>query len=163
MANAPGLTFAVTNDFLIDQATSTTTLSANINPSCFGDNVTLTATILPGVATGTVTFFDGVTSLGTTAISGGTAALVISSLSVGSHSITAVYSGDSDYLTSTSAAITQDVNPAAPATPGPITGTAAVCPATTGIVYSISVVANATSYFVRGVYLPDGTSLPERN
>ncbi len=146
MANAPGLTFAVTNDFLIDQATSTTTLSANINPSCFGDNVTLTATILPGVATGTVTFFDGVTSLGTTAISGGTAALVISSLSVGSHSITAVYSGDSDYLTSTSAAITQDVNPAAPATPGPITGTAAVCPATTGIVYSISVVANATTY-----------------
>ena len=38
-------------------------------------------------------FFDGVNSLGTAAVSGGTASLATSTLSVGSHSITATYSG----------------------------------------------------------------------
>src|SRR5205807_360446 len=91
--------------------------------------------------TGTVTFMDGATTLGTdTVSSSGGARFSTSSLSVGAHSITAVYSGDSAYNASTSAAITQTVNKAAttitltssanPSTPGQtITLTAAVSPA----------------------------------
>jgi len=61
--------------------------------------------------TGTVTFFDGATSLGTDTLSGaGTAALTLSSLAVGAHSLTAVYGGDSNNLGSTSGAASVSVN-----------------------------------------------------
>jgi cellulose 1,4-beta-cellobiosidase len=60
-----------------------------------------------------VQFLDGSTALGTVTISGGKAALSLSTLSVGSHSIKAVYGGDSNYLTGTSAAVTQSVTGAA--------------------------------------------------
>jgi hypothetical protein len=45
------------------------------------------------------------------ALSGGTASLSTTSLSVGSHSITATYSGDGNYFTSSSGAISQVVKP----------------------------------------------------
>ena len=38
------------------------------------------------------------------------------------------------------------VNPSKPATPGSITGTAVVCPNSSGLIYSIAAVANATTY-----------------
>ena len=78
--------------------------------------MTFTATVSPAAATGTVEFFDGATSLGTSSLSGGTASLSTATLTVGSHSITAVYSGDATYATSTSAALTQVVNQAATTT-----------------------------------------------
>jgi hypothetical protein len=71
-----------------------------------GQSVTLTATVTPGDATGTVQFFDGSNSVGTVAVNGGAASLGITTLSAGNHAITAVYSGDSYYLTSTSAVFT---------------------------------------------------------
>ncbi len=71
--------------------------------------MTLTATVTPG-ATGTVTFHDAATSLGTGTISSGVATLTTSSLAAGTHSITAQYGGDSNYNGSTSAALTQTVN-----------------------------------------------------
>lgn len=46
-------------------------------------------------ATGSVSFFDGATALGTAALSGGVAAFTIASVTPGVHTITAVYSGDS--------------------------------------------------------------------
>jgi hypothetical protein len=54
---------------------------------------------------------DGTTKLGNRALSGGVAALTISTLSTGTHSITAVYLGNFDYTTSTSTALSQKVNP----------------------------------------------------
>jgi Big-like domain-containing protein len=66
--------------------------------------------VSPSLATGTVQFFDGASSLGSSAVSAGSASLATSALSVGSHSITAVYSGDSSYATSTSSVLTQTVN-----------------------------------------------------
>ena len=98
------------------QGTTTTTLLSSPNPSLLGQPVTLTATVTPvgatGVPTGTVTFRDGANSLGTVSMGGGSAALTLSSLAVGVHTITAVYSGDGAFSPSTSAALTQTVGTA---------------------------------------------------
>ena len=76
----------------------------------------LTATVSPSTATGTVTFKDGLTSLGTGTLSGGTATLALSTLATASHSLTAVYGGDINDGGSTSPVLTQTVNPAATTT-----------------------------------------------
>ena len=79
--------------------------------SYYGQEVTLTATFSASPAgsapmTGTVAFYDGNTYLGTEPLIGtgdpiGTSSLSSSSLSVGDHMITAVYSGDANYSTAT--------------------------------------------------------------
>jgi len=92
-------------------------VTSSNNPSVFGQPVTLTATLTPTNATGTVQFLDGVTNLGSpVTVSSGTAAMIVSSLSVGAHGITAVYSGDSNFAGSTSPALSQNVNQAGSAT-----------------------------------------------
>ena len=63
-----------------------------------------------GTPTGTVTFYDGSTALGTATLSGKKATLKTTSVPVGSQAITAVYSGDTTYASSTSAVLTQTVN-----------------------------------------------------
>jgi hypothetical protein len=99
--------------FTVNKATSITSLSSSLNPSQFSQQVTFTATVTSG-ATGTVTFMDGATALGSpVTLSGGTpntATLAISNLTVATHSITAVYNGDTNYNTSTSGAVNQVVN-----------------------------------------------------
>jgi hypothetical protein len=107
----------------VSKVASTTLLSASPNPSVSGQSVSLTATISPTAATGSVQFFDGSTSLGTATVSGGSASKAVTTLSVGGHSITAVYSGDANYAASTSAAVTQTVVAALP--PSNLTATAA--------------------------------------
>jgi Bacterial Ig-like domain (group 3) len=63
-----------------------------------------------GTPTGTVTFEDGSTVLGTANISAGTASFTTSSLSVGTHSIKAVYGGDTNFMASASAVLIQVVD-----------------------------------------------------
>jgi Bacterial Ig-like domain (group 3)/FG-GAP-like repeat len=102
---------------LLNISGSTTALQSSAPHSTTGQSVTFTATItgskVRGVTTaptGTMTFFDGSTQLGQpAAISSGAAALSISTLAVGTHSITAQYSGDVNYVPTTSAAIQQVV------------------------------------------------------
>ena len=97
------------------QASSTVSLSASVNPSAFDQTVGLTATVTPqfgGQATGTVTFMDGTTPLGNAGVNGNVAALNISTLVVGSHTITASYSGDSNFRGNTSPGLPQAVNQA---------------------------------------------------
>jgi hypothetical protein len=93
-------------------------------------NVTLTATLTPTVGsqtpTGTVTFYDNGTSLGSVAVSGGTATFTLSALPVGTDAITASYSGDSHFNAATaSTAVKVTVSALAPAftltTPTPVT------------------------------------------
>ncbi len=103
----------------VNQASTTTAVTASTNPSVFGQSVTFTATVnavVPGsgTRTGTVQFvIDGsnfgspVTLSGGTATSGATA-----SLSQGTHTVTATYSGDTNFSTSASANFTQTVNKA---------------------------------------------------
>ena len=95
---------------------STTTVSSSANPSVFGQPVTFTATVAAnapgsGLPTGTVTFKNGSTVLGSSGVDGtGHATLTTSALPLGSDSITAAYSGDSNFNASTSAILTQTVN-----------------------------------------------------
>ena len=96
---------------LVDTRTATTTsLGASPNPSAFGQSVTFTATVTGSGATGSVTFKDGTTTLGTGPLSSGTATFLTSSLTIGSHPITAVYGGDTTFAGSTSPPLTQTVN-----------------------------------------------------
>jgi hypothetical protein len=96
---------------------TTTTLGSSANPSTFGANVDLTATVSGAVPTGTVNFKDGVSSIAgcsAVALSGGgntpTALCSTSSLSVGTHNIVAMYGGDANNAGSNSAPLSQVVN-----------------------------------------------------
>src|SRR6202035_295373 len=87
------------------------TLTSSPNPSNYGQSVDFTATVPSGV-TGTVQFVDGSTTLGTGTISGTTATFTTTTLSVGTHPVTAVYSGDANYNPATSAVDNQVVGQA---------------------------------------------------
>ena len=95
--------------------TTNTTLRSSDSTSDPGRSVTFTATVRPatgyGMPTGTVQFMDGANALGAavTLNRSGVASFTTSTLASGSHSITAFYSGDSNFATSTSAALTQTV------------------------------------------------------
>ena len=99
----------------VTQASTMLTLIPSVNPSGSGQPVTFMTAITPlygGQATGTVTFKDGTTTLGSTAVSGNAASLTTSSLAFGIHSITAVYSGDSNFIGSASNTLSQVVRAA---------------------------------------------------
>jgi hypothetical protein len=99
----------------VHQASTTLTLISSLNPSGLDSPVTFTATITPqygGQASGTVSFKDGSTTLGSSAVSGNLSSLTTSGLAFGTHSITAIYSGDSNFTGSTSNTLTQVVTKA---------------------------------------------------
>jgi len=103
-------------------------LATSSSPSVYGHAVTFTATLSSGPA-GVVTFYNGGAAIGTATINGTVAAFTTSSLTAGSHTITASWPGSSSYGSAQSAALTQVVNAAAPvitwATPAAIiSGTA---------------------------------------
>jgi len=85
---------------------TTTTITSSANPSAYGQTVIFTATVSaggqgPGTPTGTVTFTVDGTTLGTVTLdNSGMASIDDSSLSVGSHSVVASYSGDGNFLNS---------------------------------------------------------------
>ncbi len=99
-------------------AATTTTLATSAATANAGQNVTFTATVAgpsgsTTAPTGTVTFMDSATTLGTGTLNGsGVATYSTSTLSVGTHSITAQYSGDTNFAPSVSSAITETVNAA---------------------------------------------------
>ena len=84
---------------------TTVTVAVSSTSLTSGNSVTLTATVSPGAATGTVTFYDGTASIGTATLSSGSATLTTSSLAVGTHTIAASYGGSSAYAASTSSAV----------------------------------------------------------
>ena len=88
-----------------------TSLKSSKNPSLLGASITLTATLTAtnGTPVGTVTFYDGTTSLGTGTLSKGKATYITSSLTNGAHSITGVYAGNSTFAGSTSPVLNQVV------------------------------------------------------
>src|SRR5260221_4911715 len=96
---------------------TTTVLSASPNPATSGQQVTLTATVSPtptGSPTGTVSFYNGSTLLGTATANGsGVATLNSANFSTGTAIITAVYSGNATFATSTSAPLNLTVANAA--------------------------------------------------
>ncbi|GAC1333313.1 MAG: hypothetical protein NVSMB17_13580 [Candidatus Dormibacteria bacterium] len=114
------------------RSTSQLGLTSSKNPSNFGDAVTFTATItIPAgdkdVPSGKVKFLDGTAELFTADLTGTSGQVVFrtSALSAGTHSITAVYSGDASFTAATSPVVNQvviapaAVAPAATAQPVP--------------------------------------------
>ena len=95
----------------IGQASTSTSLVSSANPSTSGAAVTFTAKVSGTSPTGTVTFKDGSSTLGTGTLgSSGAASFTTSSLSVATHSVTAVYGDDANNLPSTSNTVTQVVD-----------------------------------------------------
>ena len=96
---------------VVNKASTTTALTSSANPSVYGQSVTFTATVAAtsGTPTGTVTFKDGSKKLGTGALNSGHATFTTTSLSVGTHAITAVYGGDGNCNGSPSPAVNQVV------------------------------------------------------
>jgi hypothetical protein len=91
-------------------AQTTVTLSTSPNPSIFGAPVTLTATVTPPNATGRVTFYDGLTVLGTKPLFFHTASISTIALPAGVRNLRAYYAGDSSNFPATSNVIAQTVN-----------------------------------------------------
>ena len=103
--NSPEISNLEAYHFLVEPISTTTSVVADVNPQNVGSYVTFTATVTPfttsSTLTGTVQFYDGTTALGkpvTVQNSGGVylAAYATSSLAEGTHTIEAVYSGDTN-------------------------------------------------------------------
>ena len=98
---------------------TTTTLNSSLNPSEYGQTVTLTvnvaATSGPGTPHGQVTLYDGATSFGTRSLDGsGNAQYSFSTLMVGTHNFSVQYLGSgSTWAPSTSSTVPQVVSLAA--------------------------------------------------
>ncbi|WP_370677749.1 Ig-like domain repeat protein [Pleomorphomonas sp. PLEO] len=139
-------------------ATPAIGLSASSASIVVGTPVTLTATLSGGVSpSGTVTFKDGGTTLGSDTVSGGSASYSTNSLATGSHTITAVYGGDTNNDTVTSSAVTVAVNaPTISLTPSSLPN------ATVGTAYSQTLTASGGtapySYMVTTGVFPTGMS-----
>jgi Domain of unknown function (DUF4082)/Bacterial Ig-like domain (group 3)/Bacterial Ig domain len=102
----------------VNQAATGTSLTASPSPATYGSTVTLSAAVAPvapgaGTPTGTVAFFDGTAQLGTAALAAGHASLSTAGLSGGTHALKAVYQGDGNFTGSTSATVSEVVQPAA--------------------------------------------------
>jgi hypothetical protein len=101
---------------LLNATGSANTLASSANPAAASQSITFTATVsanvrgVTAVPTGTVTFLNGATSLGSVPLTSGVATFNLSTLAVGTYSITAQYSGDSNFHSRTSTALSQVVN-----------------------------------------------------
>jgi sugar lactone lactonase YvrE len=98
-------------EFVVGKITGAIVLSSSANPVLLTNPVTFAALLssAAGTPTGTVSFNDGITLLGTVTLSSGRASLTISALAAGAHSITAVYSGDANFASVTSTAVAEVV------------------------------------------------------
>jgi sugar lactone lactonase YvrE len=113
---SPNYTVSLSGSYFVNvvQAGTLTSLASNTASG----SVTLIATVnsvTSGSPTGSVVFYDGGVQIGTTAVplSGGVAQLVVTNFAANStHSITAIYSGDVDFLGSTATPIV--VSPSTP-------------------------------------------------
>lgn len=98
VANATYATSSASVDQVVSLNATTTTVTSSLNPSSVGDAVTFTATVVSGgapVASGSVTFsVDGTPVGGAVPVSAaGEATLTTSTLTAGSHTIEASYTG----------------------------------------------------------------------
>jgi len=149
-AAGPGQLGVLLNTSLTPTATA---LTSSPNPSKFGQTVTFTATVTvqPGFdtkdkPTGTVSFFDGTTKIGTSSLnSSGVATLPVTTLAVGTDSITATYSGDTNFATSTSPAVQQVVQSAQGATSTALTLSAGTVAAGSSVTLTAKVSAGTTT------------------
>jgi kumamolisin len=115
--NAGNVESTETLNFSVGRKTATA-VTSSVNPSQFDQRVTFTAAVssAKGTPAGTVTFFDGSTQLGVGTLSAGSAAFGPTTLALGSHNITASYTGSANFAASTSSVLTQTAGKAATTT-----------------------------------------------
>jgi autotransporter-associated beta strand protein len=104
------------NQTVVETRTIATTIlavSSGNSPSAYGSSVTFNTSVTGNTPTGSASFYDGATLLGTTNLNGsGAVSLTVYNFTVGWHPITARYLGDATHLPSVSAsAFFQTVNP----------------------------------------------------
>ncbi len=151
--NSANYSIAFVNGTLtVSKGTPSVTTASSQNPSTPAASVTFTATLSAG-ATGTVTFMDGTTVLGTGTVSGSTASFSTTALSVGTHSITAVYGGDANYNGVTSPVLSQVVNKTA--TTVTVASSRNPVPSGSSVTFTATVPAGATGT----VQFLDGTTV----
>ncbi len=162
--------YAASSSAVVSEIVGTpVTLTSSLNPAPFNQSATFTATVAGtgGTPTGTVTFMDGTTSLGTIRLANGTAA-VTKSLTAGTHSITATYNGDSNFAPGFAAlteavsqasttALVSSANPASPNEPitytatvtgqygGVVTGTVAFMQGTSPVTWGTATLVNGVA------------------
>ncbi len=102
---------AVSRTIVVTQATPAVRLASTINPALVQNAVMLFAAVSYsfGTPTGTVSFVDGATALGSGTLVNGAAIFTTATLAAGSHSITAVYAGDGNFVPQTSPALIENV------------------------------------------------------
>lgn len=97
----------------VKKVSTTTTLASSASPSIIGEAVTYTASVYPKAATGTVRFKDGsatIAGCGERPDDSGTATCTVAGYATaGTSSIVATYSGNANYLASTSTTLAQTV------------------------------------------------------
>jgi len=124
-------------------------VSPSANPTAYGASVTLAIAVTGSGATptGSVTLQDGSTGLGGRNLSNGLATYSTSVFGVGAHSITAEYSGDSNYMAATSPVLNLAVNKGTPTVSlsGPSSSVAVGAPVT------------LTATLTGGGFTPSGT------
>ncbi|WP_244884921.1 Ig-like domain repeat protein [Singulisphaera acidiphila] len=136
----------------VNEASTSTALTATPNPAGLDQPVTLTATVTAvgpgaGTPTGLVEFFSGSISLGTATLSDGVATLQTSALPLGVSSITVQYQGDPNFTASTSPEVSLTVSPAS---------TTTLVASPSAIVYGEPVTLTATVAAVDGSATPTG-------
>jgi hypothetical protein len=136
-------------------ASTVIALAASVNPAVFGQQVSISATVSPAgssasTPSGNVTFKDGSTALGVEPLSNGTAIYNTSTLAVGTHNITATYTGDSSFGLSFAAPLNQVVNQSAS------TSSLAVAPNPSNLGQSVTLAATVIAT-APGSGTPSGT------
>jgi sugar lactone lactonase YvrE len=152
----------------ITQAPTQTLLSASTSGPGLGLPVTLTVqatSTTSGVPTGSVTLADGSTTLSVVPLSAGTATFTTSSLALGAHNLCATYSGDSNFLPSSSATAELAVGAASDFTLTATGATSQSIPKGSSATYSFSVamlgaaMASPIALAVQGVPLGATSSI----
>lgn len=152
----------------ITQAPTLTALTASVSSPSLGMPVTLTmyvASTTSGVPSGSIALLDGTTTLSAIPLAAGGATFITSALALGTNTLTAVYSGDSNFQPSTSAN-TNVVVAAAPDFSMAVTGaTTQTVPAGSAATFNFSVantgaaLASPITLAVQGVPLGATASL----
>jgi hypothetical protein len=150
----------VVSQSMVSVAT-TTTLSASAMQVTIGQSVTLTANVSPqagsNVPTGTVTFLDGTTTLGTSTLNGtATATFTTTNLAAGTHSIVASYGGDSKDGSSVSSAVSVNVGATVFAPQGSLVTTTRLSASSTEVLPSQAVTFSAVVAPQSGSNVPTG-------
>ncbi len=152
----------------VNQGATSAMVTSSVDPSVSGQNVTYTATVAAlapasGIPSGTIAFMDGATTLSGCAaqpLVGGVAACSITYPGVGSHAITAVYSGELNFIASTSSILTQTVSPGSTSTAVASSVTPSVTGQSVTVTATVSVVAPGSGAPTGTVaFLDDGTTI----